>query len=513
MSEIDFGKIESTEIFGYSPLDAGDLAQKIAAGSIPSELPGDFILVVEGQTSAQQSYVAVIVSAVCVLPYYIYHQRDRFIHGQNIFEVASKAQIDWQWNQDALRAILALGFCLDRDSLHQDIERAAPATIYYCCEGKLTTVTDSFPTDIFNPAVAYSDRDTLQIYNDVFDEYYDNREVCLSLSAGYDSRVFLASFLERGIKPPVGTEGSPDSIDVLTATEIAKDFGLEHRTLELTETDFVRHADQIITATSGEIPLSAAWGPYLFFRQVGFPSNAIHLAGTNGGFFKANYSNREIFYRLADLLPTPLLKQFFNAYLLYKKRPYQGFPLNKFNCFQQSSGSISDRCYQLAKKVPNFSNQVDYFHTFNRVRNYTGKGLALYNLINLTSSPFLDPRMVRAGARLAKKYKLNCGFHQQILLDSCPQLAEYPMNGKNISPSRSTKYAWLEQKAQQPQKGPNIRTKLLQNAELIAICDDSPHLDYFMARPDRQRAREQGIFAIFSFLVSMHYVSEKIAAL
>lgn len=511
MTEIDFGEIKSTEILGYSPVDARDLADKLATGAKPSDLPGDFTLIIKGQSTDGSGYVAVLTSAVCALPYYYYHNDRQFVHGQNIFAVFREAQIDWQWNEDALRSIVALTFCLDDDSLHRDIKRTAPATIYYYCQGELTTVKDTFPTDIFDPQVEYSDRDTLNIYNSVFDEYYGEREICLSLSGGYDSRVFLASFLKRGIKPPVATEGSPDSIDVITATAIAKDFGLEHRVLKLSETDFIDNAEAIIEATSGESAISAAWGPYLFLQQIQFPSHALHLAGTNGGLFKANYASQEIFYQAADLLPNSILKQFFNAYLLYKKRPYKGFPLTAFNCFKQPTfTSVSDRCYQLAKIVPNFSNQVDYFHSFNRVRNYTGKGLALYNSFNLTSSPFLDCRMVRAGARLATKYKLNSRFHQHILLDGCPQLAEYPMNGKNISPSRSTKYAWLEKKAKQPQTGKNLYTKLMENAELVDIYHNSRHLDYFMERSDREKAFKQKIFAVFSFLVTMHYVCERI---
>ena len=511
MTEIDFGEIKSTAVFGYSPLAGQDLAAKIAAGTQLSDLPGDFVLTVTGINAGGQKYSAVIVSAVCVLPYYYYHDDRQFVHGQNVFAVFQTAQIDWHWNEFALRSNIALTFCLDDDSLHRDIKRVAPATIYYYCQSKLTTVADTFPTDIFDPQVEYSDRDTLDIYNRVFDEYYGDRQICLSLSGGYDSRVFLASFLQRGIKPPVATEGSPDSLDVITAKAIAKDFGLEHRTIQLSEADFIANAPAIIEATSGEIAMSAAWGPYLFLKRIQFPSQALHLAGTNGGLFKANYASQAIFYQAADLLPNLILKQFFNAYLLYKKRPYQGFPLKAFNCFKQPvSTSISDRCYQLAKVVPNFSNQVDYFHTFNRVRNYTGKGLALYNPFNLTSSPFLDRRMVRAGARLATKYKLNSYFHQQILLDSCPQLAEYPMNGKNISPSGSTEYDWIVQQSQS-QKGKSTLSKLIKNPELLDLYHNSPHLDYFMERRDRIKALDQGVFAVFSFLVSMHYVSEKIA--
>ena len=509
MTEIDFGKIKSTQIHGYSPVDARDLADKIATGIKPSSLPGDFILIVEGENADGLSYVAVIVSAVCVLSYYYYHSDRQFVHGQNIFAVLREAQIDWQWDDNALSSMVALNHCLGNDSLHRDIKRTEPATIYYYCEQQLTTIRDTFPTAIFESGDRFDAESALKVYDDVFDRYYCDRDICLSLSAGYDSRVLLASLLKRGIKPPVGTEGDPSSIDVTTATAIAKDFGLEHRLITLTEADFINNADLVVEATSGELPISAAWGSYMFLKQVGFPSNALHLAGTNGGLFKANFFNRAIYYQLADLLPDSAIKQFFNAYQIYKQRLYKGFPKTawRWNREALKTSVISDRCYRLVAAVRNFSPQVDYFHSYYRVRNYTGKGLSLYNLVNLTSSPFLDYRMVEAGAKLAKKYKIDCFLHQYILLNTYPQLAEYPMNGKNISPSRSNKYAWLERQAQ-PSKVKSLNRKLMENPELIEICYDSPHLDYLMARKDRQKAIDNQIFAIFSLLLTMHYVGQ-----
>ena len=512
MTKIDFGEIKSTEIFGYSPLKPRDLADKIATGTKPSQLPGDFILVVKGQSENGADYVAVVISAVCVIPYYFYAGKDQFAHAKNIFEVVRQAQLDWQWNENALSSMVTLNHCLGNDSLHQQVQRVDPATVYYYRQGELTIVKDSYPTDIFTTGDRLNADEALEIYNRVYDEYYCDRPVCISLSAGYDSRVLLASLLKRGIQPPTGTEGAPDSTDVLTAQAIAKDFGLSHRTIELTEHDFINNAETAVEATSGELLMSSAWGSYMFLQQVEFPADALHLAGTNGGLFKANFSQRELFYQVADLLPDRVLKQFFNAYQIYKQRQYKGFPLTAWRWNQQALkfSTISDRCYQLAAVVRDFSAQVDYFHSYYRVRNYTGKGLALYNLINLTSSPFLDYRMVEVGAKLAKKYKINSFLHQHLLLNSYPQLAEYPMNGKNISPTRSSQYAWLE-KSPQSSTRKSINVRLMENAELIDICYNSPYLDYFMARKDRQRAMENKIFAVFSFLLTMHYVSHKAA--
>ena len=507
MAKSDFTFIDRTKLIGYSPLEAKDLAAKIAAGCKPSQLPGDFILIIEGQTEDRLPYVALITSAVCAIPYYVYQLNNRFVHGFNVFEVVELAKIAWKWNNNALNSIALLGFCLGNDSLHQDVHRVKPACIYYYSQ-QLNIVEDTFATDIFNSSDRISLNDALKEYNRVCDEYYSDR-VCLSLSAGYDSRVLLASLLKRGIKPIVGTEGSPDSEDVQIASAIAKDLGLEHRIIKLTENDFVKSTDTIVEATSGELLLSGGWGSFLFLQQVQFPQNMLHLAGSNGALFKTFYFNMGILARIADRFPK-LLKQYFDTYLNYRYRKYKStntaFLWNKQSLKPQQ---ISDRCYQVSE-INNcqFCARLDYFLTYYRVRNYTAQGIALYNLVNLTSSPFLDYRVVMAGARLNRKYKLNKFFHQQILLDSYPQLINYPINGSSISATPVERnFYWLKKSKNKSTSDLNIR---LMESELKDIYCDSPYLDNFLDRKHRIIAVENKVFPIFSFLVTMHFVAEKI---
>ena len=517
MVKTDFSKIERTALVGYSPLDSQSLALQVAAGVKPSQLPGDFTLIIEGETCDRLPYLSLVTSAVCATPYYVYHSHDQFVHGKNVFEVVSKAKISWQWDHQALNSLLFLSFPLGNDSLHQDVKRIDPATTYYFSQGQLTTIKDTFPTDIFTSGDRISPNDALKIYNDVCDQYYANSETCLSLSGGYDSRVLLASLLKRGIKPIVGTEGDPNSHDVQTASAIAKDLALEHRIIQINATDYPKYAAKIVEATSGELLLSGAWGSFLFLQQVEFPYKSLHLAGANGELYRTFYFDKGILCHLADFCPSFLLKQFFQSYLQYKQRQYSDFPREAFAWNQQplNSDSIGDRCYQLSSQIPsNFSNRLDYFYTFYRVRNYIAKGLALYNLINPTSSPFLDYRVVMAGTKLNRKYKLNNFFHQQILLDSYPQLLNYPVNGTEITPKLTpNSFYWLKQKPKEVAIGKSLNSQLMENSQLINICYDSPHLDQFMAKKYREMTIENQCFDSFSFLVTMHFISEKIASI
>lgn len=519
MSNLDFSYLERTEIIGYSPLNKNSLTSKIVARYKPSQLPGDFVLIIEGKNQNNDSFVAVITSAVCATQYYIYQSNNKFVHGNNVFEVVKKAKINWQWNSNALNSIILLGYCLGNDSLHRDIKRINPGSIYYYCNNQLTITEDSFSTDIFNQKNFYPLNEALEIYNNVCDEYYLNQElnqeVCLSLSAGYDSRVLLASLLKRGIKPIVGTEGHPESTDVKTASAIAKDLKLEHRVLQLTENDYVTSADFIIENTSGEITLSAAWGAFLFLKRVKFPNKMLHLVGANGELFRTFYFDKGILCRIADLLPNLILKQFFAVYLKYKERQYKGIPVEAFSWNQQplKSLEIANRCYQLSSIIKrSFSEQLDYFYTFYRVRNYIGKGLVLSSLINPTNSPFLDYRVVEAGAKLNRKYKLNNFFHHQILLDSYPQLINYPVNGMPIMNTiPETNFYWLQKKPKNKLAGKSLSERLMENTDLIDIFYNSPHLDNVVEQKYKSMIMENKAFTLFSFLITMHFVSEKIS--
>ena len=118
-----------------------------------------------------------------------------------------------------------------------------------------------------------------------------------------------------------------------------------------------------------------------------------------------------------------------------------------------------------------------------------------------------------AGARLNRKYKLNKFFHQQILLDNYPQLLDYPVNGCNISTTPVERnFYWLKKKSKNKSTGKSLTTRLMES-ELKDICYNSPYLDNFLDRKQRIMAVENRVFAIFSFLVTMHFVSQKIESI
>ena len=115
-----------------------------------------------------------------------------------------------------------------------------------------------------------------------------------------------------------------------------------------------------------------------------------------------------------------------------------------------------------------------------------------------------------AGARLNRKYKLNKFFHQQILLDNYPQLIDYPVNGSSISTTPTERnFYWLKKKSKNKSTGKSLAIRLMES-ELKDICYNSPYLDNFLDRKQRIMAVEDRVFSIFSFLVTMHFVCQKI---
>ena len=89
----------------------------------------------------------------------------------------------------------------------------------------------------------------------------------------------------------------------------------------------------------------------------------------------------------------------------------------------------------------------------------------------------------------------------------------YPVNGASIATSANQSFNWLKKKSKNKSAGKSLNLLLMENSELIDICYDSPYLDSFLDRKYRKMAVENKVFAIFSFLVTMHFISKKINSL
>ena len=509
-NELTKARIWSAELVGFSPFDAQCLAESVLKGESVAALPGDFVLVVEGGTAKGKTFSLLATSAVAAVPYFYYAENGNFVHGKTVFDVVQKADIPWEWNTRALNCVALLDHCLGEDSLHPYIKRVKPASVYFYMNGRLEIAKTPFPHRIFS-ADTVSIEDAVETFIHVFNEYCSaNRTFALSMSAGIDSRVLLANFLARGIRPVLGTMGSRDSTDIKIAQSIAQSLNLEHRCVDLKAEDYLRYGRDIVSLTSGTKTMSN-WHTYIYSREIAFPADSLHFAGANGELFRSYYFDKGVLANIADMLPTDLLLKLLFAYKYSPRRRLAGFWTDSFgsNGAIPKIADIPKECVHTAGKIQgSFLDKLDYIYTFQRVRHFIGNGLALYNASAATCSPFLDCRVVEAGARLPRAARQNDLFHRHLIERTFPELMDFPSNdtGQSLRTTERKLY-WARH---QPVVGYGIQEKLFQSPGLREIYLDSPHLDQFMDRKTRLNALYNKATQIFNFLITMHFTCGEI---
>ena len=501
-------RIDSVRLAGFSPLDKHDIVQRCIGGDAVTELPGDFAVAASGTTPESKPFVFLITSAISAIPYFYYADDQGFFHGASVFEVVEEGRLPWEWNMRAVNCVAILDHCVGDDSLHARVKRAKPASLYYWCEGRLEVKHFSFPSDIFSAGKMNLD-DAVEAYEQVFSEYCSCRnEVALSMSAGLDSRALLAGLMARDRRPLLGTMGHADSTDLKIARTIADDLNLEHRVVELKVDDYLRYGSEIARLTGGTKTL-ANWHTYIYIRKVDFPAGCLHFAGANGELFRSYYFDKGMLAVLADLLPADSAMKLLFSYKYSPGRRLEGVWGKAFGNSTFAWNQIPALC---AASVPSscsvLSDKLDYFYTFERVRHFIGNGLCLYNAAVLTGSPFLDQRVTSAGARLPTAAKRNNAFHLHLIRNSFPQLMDYPVDDTTRSlRNQAGGLYWLRRR---PSTGYGIQQQLFQDKRLVEVYLDSPYLDQFLARPERQKALEQKAWQVFNFLTTMHFACSEI---
>src|SRR5689334_11427922 len=140
-----------TTMLGYSAASAEDIVRHALAGRPLRELPGDFVVVAED--AADPTRCAIVTSAVGVRPYFHATGPDRrLVHGEGLFDVASRAGLPWRWDRQALVAFVFLLHTLDEDTLHPGVRRLPPCAILRADGPRITVERQERPADVFGDA-------------------------------------------------------------------------------------------------------------------------------------------------------------------------------------------------------------------------------------------------------------------------------------------------------------------------------------------------------------------------
>jgi hypothetical protein len=503
----EIGEVKKLNLIGYSPWEPERILEAIKKGASVSNIPGDFVFIAEGQ-----GVTLLASSVVSALPYFYCQTPDgeALAHAETVFDCCRLAGIKWEWNERALNCLAVLEHTLGNDTLHRRVKRVPPGAVIEFRAGKLRAHQGDLLGEVASGKHAEGGfLHAVETLERVVGEMSREGKVAISLSAGYDSRVLLALAGKLGIRPIVGTMGRSCSTDVKVAAAIARQLSLEHRVVEIQPADYLRYAKQIVRITSGT-KTANHWHTYIFTRHVEFPRDHVHLVGSNGEFVRSYYFDKGVLSLLAEAAPFDLVRPLLKLKYAPKRRmPVKaGRTLLPEKC-EGSFDTIPDYISSLTGTASTFGQRLDRLYSLHRVRHFIGNGLALYNSIIRTLSPFLDTRFVAAGAALPRRLKLNGRFHAKLINHISPQLTSFPVDdtGRAMS-ERGRPFYWLRKR---PSVGYSTFSDALELETVREIISESPRLDQFMERRSRQEAYGRKHQSLLAVLITLHFTCELIA--
>lgn len=491
-------EVENTSTTGFSVLAEKALLSKILQ-SPDFCAPGDFVFTVSGRLY-QEKITLIYSTEVAAIPWYYTCSRNQLYHGQNVFDVWKKSGAEWEWNQTALYAINNLDHSVDDLTIHKLIKRVPANSTLIFFKNELTILKRKESLLAVQKKVSIEEgiHNFKLLLKDYFSDTHKN--YFLSLSAGFDSRLLLASMLHFNIRPSLATMGNEDTTDVRIASAIAKDLGLQHEHFVLNKNDYFdpKKINKIIELTSGTKPMRH-WHTYFFIEHFKNLPNTTHFAGSNGEVIRSYYFDKGMLSKLLNYSGNYGFEFAINQKLKrgdqvvieslkepeYKKEVQQIF----FNEAPELS----------------FMQRLAFSYCKERVRHFTGKGLALYNACLPTISPFLDTRFLEIKASLENKFTLNNLFHKHCIRQLYPDLMKYPFseNSKDICDVNSNTY-FLKKLLY---KDYNMAHVLLKEEAVKNIIFESRFLDSWINSKQRTAIWNQQNERTISFLVTLHHTA------
>ena len=487
-------EIKSITFKGYSSFSKEKIAALILQHQDCSNIPGDFVTIINGILN-NKTITIIGTSVINALPYFYVHTNNSFFHGDNIFDVCKKAQLKWQWNHFALFCINAIEHTVGEHSLHAHIKRVPENSIitYYN-----NTLTIEKKERKINQQQTKSDTEILKDYINFCDEYFcEAKDLLLSMSAGFDSRLLLATALYFNKQPLLATFGNPNATDVKIAGAIAKKLNLKHSIIDLVIENYFKEDNifEIINATSGSKTFNH-WHTYFFAKHFK-NSNALHLAGSNGELARTYYFDKGIIAKAADKIPLNLFDTFFNL----KIKKADNFIIPSLNNAAFKTKFVSTANHQNTGQ--GFLNSLDNFYAFERVRHFIGNGLALYNCNVTTTSPFLDYRFINLCSHLHRNKKLNSIFHKTIINQLQPALMQFGNNDNSASINNFNSNSYFFEK--QITTTYNPVDTVIQSNIVKEIIMESNYLNEWLDQEERVKIWEEKKNRSIYFLITMHY--------
>ncbi len=411
--------VPEVTVYGEILEEKGDLRDQLRSNpAAVIDWPGEFSL-----AWRERSGTKLLCSRNGVSQLFYCCTPQRLYFGGSVLEVMRQAGLAWEWNWRALACLAYFGHTLGDDTLHARIRRVGTGQIVTWRTGELSKTTLAAPKTGSRDAPTAAVEALCR-----FVETHGNDDSVLSMSAGFDSRVLLACFLECGIRPRLLVMGGEEATDVEIVRRIASTFGLRVQTVDLPASDYFRCRRRIASLTSGTKTWDH-WHSYVYCRRAGLsPDNKLFI-GSNGEFARSYYCDRGLPSLAAQGMGSLTRQLFWSA----KLRRRTSLPSAADGLASELDYWFHEGRKELLVAITKgydlpFAEALDEFYLRERVRGFISNGLALVSDVCRPRTPFLDSEWINAVRRLPRRFRLADRWHRFALETLCPRLLNFPVD-------------------------------------------------------------------------------------
>ncbi len=347
----------------------------------------------------------------------------RLYFGGSVLEVVRKARLAWEWNWRSLACLAYFGHTVGDDTLHARVRRVGAGQIVGWRGGELSKTTLAAPQTGSRDALVTAAEALCR-----FVETHGSDDAVLSMSAGFDSRVLLACFLECGIRPRLLVMGREDATDARVAETIAFTFALPLQIVDVPASDYFRCRQRIVSLTSGTKTWDH-WHTYVYGQRAGLTRDDKLFIGSNGEFARSYYFDRGLPSLAASGMGSVAGQLFWGA----KLRRRAPLPSAADGLASELDYWFHDGKKELLAAITKgydlpFAEALDEFYLRERVRSFISNGLALVSDVCRPRTPFLDSEWINAVRQLPRRFRLADRWHRLALETLCPTLLNFPID-------------------------------------------------------------------------------------
>jgi hypothetical protein len=429
------------KLLGYCDKKVGEIIECIRSNRLRElrRMGGEYTVVF-----TLGNEVGIITSPIGAMQYFYYYDGRSFYHGEEVLDIMKKAGVGWEWDYESLGDLCDLENLTEKRTLHKRIKRVPPFSVLLYRDDLIIFERDLIST--FKERVA-SPTEAVRILNDETYKWV-SKFPFISLSGGFDSRVILSSMLKNDIFPSVVTVGEEESTDVKVARSITREYGLEHRVVQLTLDDLIDNGEKIAKITNGSKP-TCHWNTYLYPKKAGIPKNESFYVGTLGEFARNYYFDKGIFALLLDGIPDLIGCKFWEKKIL-RHRTFRISELEMLSSSlkeQLDSNGVFNRAKRNSMLGKGgFLEGGARYYLEQRVPNFYANGIRMYNSWGDWRSPFHNVNWLEVIWNIDQRWKLGSNWHRLAIQRNWPGLMNFPEEKgfrKDIMLDKAIPFYWL----------------------------------------------------------------------